>query len=581
MSIKSFIAIISFLAAVPRNDARLGVSVVDNFHDASSTSDQEDSSHRYLTWFNDMVSNVGFGMSSYHTITDAKTLGATNYDAAVGNPLKGLLTSPRWVGGDIPDNVPSTLEFYYIGLDEIMTGWNQFDWTVLENTLRDAASRKTHVIWRIFCHYPGQRLRVPKFLIDAGIKLVSLSDGGVSPQYDDPTLLRAFELFIAALGERYDGHRSLAFIQLGLLGKWGEWHTYPDGGLISDNTKDKVVAWYTKAFTNTKMQIRTPRRSAFTSGVGLHDDSFAYSTLDGEANGGQNIGWFFWPKVKAAGETSFWRKGVMGGETRPEIQSSVFRPGYAAGTPFKQDFMKCVKTTHASYLLHNAAFQSGGYSGVELENALHAHARLGYNFRVNQVQASGSQSSKVSIRIQVEQIGVAPFYYPLGLELSCQGYKGLARGVEQLIDEGDSDWFTFNNIPATSDCLGAFEVSLRSELVYNERPVKFAQGIDGRVQFSLPQPDQPATIPSETTASTFQPSAARTESPTKSPTAAPTSIPSKSPMTRPVTAFPTSQPSPSPTESPSSAPAKSAVNLAAPSSFWEILLAWFRAKNLS
>jgi hypothetical protein len=30
------------------------------------------------------------------------------------NPLKGLLTSPRWTG-TIPDLVPSSLEFHFIG----------------------------------------------------------------------------------------------------------------------------------------------------------------------------------------------------------------------------------------------------------------------------------------------------------------------------------------------------------------------------------------------------------------------------------------------------------------------------------
>lgn len=599
MSIKSFIIVIlSFLASVHVNDARLGAFIVGGIRGSVPLVEKDSSSRRYLAWVNDMVESFGFGTSLYHSISDAQSLGATNYDAAVGNPLKGLLTSPLWVGGNVPDNVPSTLEFYYIGLDEIMTSWNQFNWTVLENTLRDAAIRKKHVIWRIFCHYPGQKLRVPKFLLDAGIELVPLADGGVSPQYDDPTLLRAMEQFITAFGERYDGHRSLAFIQLGLLGKWGEWHTYPDSGLLSEATEDRVVAWYAKAFTKTQMQVRTPRQSAFSSGVGLHDDSFAYSTLDGAANGGQNVGWFFWPKVKAIGVTSFWRKGVMGGETRPELQKSVFQPGYAAGSPFRQDFLACVRTTHASYLLHNAAFANGGFSGIELENALYAHARMGYNFRVNQVEASEANSNQLSIRVRVEQIGVAPFYYPLALGLSCDGYKGFAEGVEQLVDEGESSWFVFHNVPTNSECLQALEVSLASDFLYTDRPIKFAQGMDGRVTFSLPQPDPSTPIPSSpqltatptqspAAAPTFPPSGSPTTDPTSSPTGFPTFAPTSSPefvptttsspSARPSTSVQTSKPSPSPTESPSSTPVNAPASVVTPSSFWEILLEWIRA----
>jgi hypothetical protein len=157
----------------------------------------------------------------YYNTSDPAILGKTRRKAALGNPLKGLLSSPRWLGGDTPEfTVSSSLEFYYIAWDEIVKGARQFDWSVLDETLANAASRSNHVIWRIYCHYPGQSLRVPKYLIDAGIKLVDTQDAGKSPQYDDPLLLEAFEQFIAAFGKRYDGHKSLAFIQLGLLGYW-------------------------------------------------------------------------------------------------------------------------------------------------------------------------------------------------------------------------------------------------------------------------------------------------------------------------------------------------------------------------
>lgn len=167
-----------------------------------------------------LASSSSSSSTYYYEVSDVTVLGSANPDAAMGNPLKGLFTSPRWTGGNTTDSIPSTLEFYYIGLDEIMVGNNQFDWSVLDATLADAASRYKHVIWRVFCHFPGSPLRVPQYLIDAGTALVTTHDGSLSPQYDDPILLQAFKQFIAALGQRYDGHTSLGFIQLGLLGYW-------------------------------------------------------------------------------------------------------------------------------------------------------------------------------------------------------------------------------------------------------------------------------------------------------------------------------------------------------------------------
>jgi len=95
--------------------------------------------------------------------------------------------------------------------------------------------------------------------------------------------------------------------------QWGEWHTYPDTGLLSDTTKDKVVGWFDAAFRKTRLQVRIPVESALNAGMGLHDDSFAFSTLDGVANGGIEVDWFFWPQVKAVGKENFWKKAVVRG----------------------------------------------------------------------------------------------------------------------------------------------------------------------------------------------------------------------------------------------------------------------------
>jgi hypothetical protein len=244
-------------------------------------------------------------------------LGAVNPNAAMGNPLRGLYTSPRWTNFNTPDVVPDSIDFYYIGLDEVMKSNTVFNWTALDDSIAAAVARNKHVAWRIICHYPGEPLRVPKYLVDAGIALVPTAADGISPQYDDPRLLEAFRLFIAAFGGRYDGNKAVAFIQLGLLGKWGEWHTFPENNLISTATRNQVIAWYSAAFTRTSLMARGPMDTAIAQGHGLHDDSFGYSTIG-------VVDYFFWPSVSRGGHTNFWRKGMMSGETRPELQGSIF-----------------------------------------------------------------------------------------------------------------------------------------------------------------------------------------------------------------------------------------------------------------
>jgi hypothetical protein len=111
--------------------------------------------------------------------------------------------------------------------------------------------------------------------MDTNVTLVPRSGGSVSPQYDDPVFHRAFQ----------EGHKAIAFIQLGLLGKCGEWHAFPEKNLISAPT---FVRWYKDAFRSTKLHIRFISQTSIQSGMGLYDDSFVEATL-------RNVSWFFWP----------------------------------------------------------------------------------------------------------------------------------------------------------------------------------------------------------------------------------------------------------------------------------------------
>ncbi len=224
--------------------------------------------------------------------------------------------------------------------------------------------------------------------------------------------------------------------------------------------------------------------------VGYHDDSFAYSTLDGEPNGGERKGWFFWPRVIDKGQTDFWKTGVMGGETRPELQDEIFEPGYRAGTPYKQDFFRCVDVTHATYMFHHDVFKGSGYKGTELANARKAHVHMGYNFQVTKVTAAKETSSTISLSVTVKQIGIAPFYYPLSLGLDCIGMEQKkVSGVESLLP-GNQKTITFRGVNSASGCLRNLKITLESDYAYAEKPIKFAQGVDGVVELAIPNPGQ-------------------------------------------------------------------------------------------
>lgn len=170
--------------------------------------------------------------SYYYSTSSGDVLGWPNPDAAAGNPLKGLFGSTDFTNFDWnATSVDASLEYCYIGLDELMKGDPDvvgssmaFNWTMLETRLQGAASRNRHIVLSVVAHYPNwNNVSVPKYLLDAGLQLYWYPDflgGGYSPDYGDPMLLKALEQYIKAFGARYDGDPRIGFVNLGLLGFW-------------------------------------------------------------------------------------------------------------------------------------------------------------------------------------------------------------------------------------------------------------------------------------------------------------------------------------------------------------------------
>jgi hypothetical protein len=204
--------------------------------------------------------------------------------------------------------------------------------------------------------------------------------------------------------------------------------------------------------------------------------------------------------MKAANQLTIWKQHMMGGETRPELQRIIFTNTYPARTENHQDYKECIDALHISYALHHDAFQNGGYTGDVLRNANKIHAYMGYAFYVSEISAFTStltNAQTVNVSVAINQIGVAPFYYDLSLLLECgNGFFNMTLpGVDLIIEKGESKKFLFQNVPATTECLGQVKLSLQSSYAYTGRPILFAQGTNGIVSISIPLPgSNPNTI---------------------------------------------------------------------------------------
>ncbi|GAB2625510.1 beta-galactosidase [Paractinoplanes abujensis] len=337
--------------------------------------------------------------------------------APVDNPLKGFMP----FAGDYR-TFPHSMEWFYLPLRDIMTGPRQFRWDAVDQQLDAIAARGHQGVFRIYLDYPGRPTGIPQYLLDAGLVTRPYPDFGnngvsVAPDWNDPRLVAALESFITALGRRYDGDPRIGFITLGLIGFWGEWHTWPyDGTTQPENwmptteVQTRVLRRYEAAFGTTRLLARYPSPQNKDLNIGYHDDSFAFETLPTQP-------WHFVQRLTDEGVTGKWQREPVGGELRPEIQPCLFEDPISC--PQYESYADSVAQTHASWLINHAAFAGAGYTGPEYQRALSAARSLGYELTVTEA-AVGRE--RVSIR--VANRGTAPFYYAWPAELAAVDRTG-------------------------------------------------------------------------------------------------------------------------------------------------------------
>jgi hypothetical protein len=355
--------------------------------------------------------------------------------APADNPLKGFV--PYAGQGR---KFPHSLEFSYLPLAAVMTGPTNFNWTPLEKLLDDIASRGCQSVVRFYLEYPRKASGVPEYLVRAGVRVRAWTNTNTqplppalnhTPDYEDPRLRAALTNFIAAFGARYDGDPRLGFITAGLLGTWGEWHCHPHAEWFASKTvQAEVMDAYEAAFRKTPVLLRYPAgdgdpvyASNSRRNFGYHDDSFGWATLE---TGRKQDDWFFLARMRKAGPSAWdrWRVAPIGGEIRPELWPCLWK---AEGCGKGQDFARCVRETHATWLMDSST--SSPLAPDELERALAAARSLGYDLQVLHASAALT-GRRLEVSVTLTNRGVAPFYAGWPVRLMAVDAQGGEAMVE-------------------------------------------------------------------------------------------------------------------------------------------------------
>lgn len=368
------------------------------------------------------------------------------------NPLRGLVpyaASMPWLDSEefetdasnAENTFPHSMEFQYFAMSELMVGENEFDWSLLEKWLRQTSQRGCQLTFRVYLEYPSKKSGVPRFLLDQGVKVTPWKHEGVlnfAPDYQDPRLRLAVDQFVAALGSKYDGDPRIGCITMGLLGHWGEWHSYPRSETLFPGKayQKHVMNQFAEHFKQTQVLMRYPAgndngtyASNAHSSFGFHDDSFAWATIQ---TGKVDDSWYFLAAMEASGTLNAWKTRMIGGEIRPEVWGCVFDD--PSCTPTGQEFGPCVRQTHVSWLMDTGMFGEGKAKSSErrLENAYREVSKMGYELSIKSMQLQ-SRPQSTRVRLSIQNLGVAPFYYDWPLTVAVVDKAGRVKSEESVL----------------------------------------------------------------------------------------------------------------------------------------------------
>lgn len=327
-----------------------------------------------------------------------------------GNYYYGAETKP----GDVLDWFPGLSTIYFrIPWSDIEPEEGRFRWDVIDSVAQPWIAAGKQLCFRFTCQEGSHAYSVPKWVVDAGakgelIKSDRFGGNGVwDPEWLDPIFLEKYGNFLAAAAKKWDGHPSVAFIDVGSFGMWGECHTgytrqlsrekYGEialvhSRLLKSHFKRTPVVISDDAFGSWNKAEDSPYFAKVREmGVGLRDDSIMVSAKPNQ--------WF---------HGGWARKSVAAG-LLSVVETAHFWPSCRGKTNWFEGGL--LKST-VEYQAHFQGVHWWPKEFLELcrKEIDEVNLRLGYRFELREVTFPDAVAVGKEVKIMAKwaNVGVAP-----------------------------------------------------------------------------------------------------------------------------------------------------------------------------
>ena len=370
--------------------------------------------------------------------------------AALENPLRGLVYADQ-------TELPQSLIFYLIPFRDFYDQDDNLNFDIFEKNLADKTKFGCQAVIRIFISYRGDEnesftgLYMPPHMYEnlngRGKIFSETNESGIKaefPDYGDEYFLGELTAFIQQFGSLYNNDPRIGFIQLGLIGNWGEWNFFPfhEQVTLTEEKYNMIYQAYEDAFPTTKLMARNPLcGDAGNYKIGFHDDNYLYNTVSLEPVTEENINQIaqFQYMMEKSGTWDKWKTEAYGGELSGATDKLFYE-----GEGFEY-YKKSIEIFHFSHL----SLPIPENPPEEHDKALEATRLMGYEFTVSKASLI-KKKNNLNVSILLTNTGYAPFYYNWDFEIRIVDKNGEVNAVYPLkgyritdILPKDSKIFTF------------------------------------------------------------------------------------------------------------------------------------------
>jgi hypothetical protein len=324
------------------------------------------------------------------TMKNRVTIYPEEYGHAIKNPLKGFR------GSFDKEHEYSTLVKSYIAWNEIESiasdGIDKIK-KVCDEKWSGCEGKNIKFIPRVYLSYPKKKSGWPTDMTDGDF---------TSDQFKQRVIA-----VIQKIGKVWDNDSRVAYVEIGIVGEWGEME-FPD---TRDDIKEAIASEFAASFKNKLVLIRWPNT--------YNDDIYNFGYYwDSWAHKDQRYYGFHLKNTSPK-----WKTAVIGGEVAYDWGNYQIQPG-------KNPDESLLKPIHRNYLIDEIRSLHGNHIGWvsaydQSNDSVRAGAAivqkiLGYRFVISEVNYPKKidAANNFTISFKVKNTGSTPFYYNWPVEVS-------------------------------------------------------------------------------------------------------------------------------------------------------------------